>query len=71
MGFPDLKKWLEKKDREAEVKKHDWKGKRKAPDSPKRKIMTETNQWCRESTRRLNRQGIQRRRRRRRKILSK
>ena len=37
LGFPDLKKWLEKKDREAEVKKRDRKGKRKAPDSPKKK----------------------------------
>ena len=37
LGFPDLKKWLDKKDREAEVKKRDRKGKRKAPDSPKKK----------------------------------
>ena len=37
LGFPDLKKWLENKDQEAEVKKCDQKGKRKAPDSPKKK----------------------------------
>ena len=34
--YPDMRDWLNK-DREAEVKKHDWKGKRKAPDSPKKK----------------------------------
>ena len=32
-----MKKWLEKKDQEAEVKKCDQKGKRKDPDSPKKK----------------------------------
>ena len=37
LGFPHLKKWLQRKDREVEVKKHDQKGKRKAPDSPKKK----------------------------------
>ena len=36
LGFPDLKKWLDKKDREEELKKRDLKGKRKAPDSPKK-----------------------------------
>jgi len=36
LGFPDLKKWLDKKDREGELKKCDLKGKRKAPDSPKK-----------------------------------
>ena len=37
LGFPDLKRWLEDKDREGEMKRHDPKGKRKAPDSPKKK----------------------------------
>ena len=37
LSFPDLKKWLEEKDREAEVKKLDQNGKRKASDSPKKK----------------------------------
>jgi len=32
-----LKKWLEEKDREGEMKRCDPKGKRKAPDSPKKK----------------------------------
>lgn len=36
LGFPDLKKWLDKKDREGELKRRDVKGKRKAPDSPKK-----------------------------------
>ncbi|EDR02990.1 uncharacterized protein LACBIDRAFT_307791 [Laccaria bicolor S238N-H82] len=37
LSFPDLKKWLDKKDREGELKKRgDLKGKRKAPDSPKK-----------------------------------
>lgn len=36
-SFPDLKNWLDKKDREGELKKRgDLKGKRKAPDSPKK-----------------------------------
>ena len=37
LGFPDLKRWLEDKDREGEMKRRDPKGKRKAPDSPKKK----------------------------------
>jgi hypothetical protein len=37
LGFPDLKKWLEEKDREGEMRRRDPKGKRKAPDSPKKK----------------------------------
>ena len=34
LTFADLKKWLEEKDREIDIKKHDGKGKRKAPQSP-------------------------------------
>jgi hypothetical protein len=38
LGFPDLKNWLDRKDREGDMKKRgDMKGKRKAPDSPKKK----------------------------------
>jgi len=36
LGFPDLKKWLDKKDCEGELKKCDLEGERKAPDSPKK-----------------------------------
>ena len=32
--FADLKKWLEEKDWEVDIKKQDGKGKRKAPQSP-------------------------------------
>jgi len=35
LGFPDLKKWFDKKDHKGELKKHDLKGKGKASDSPK------------------------------------
>ena len=35
LDFPDLKKWLDKKYCEGELKR-DVKGKRKAPDSPKK-----------------------------------
>jgi hypothetical protein len=34
LTFADLKKWLEEKDREVDIKKQDGKGKRKAPQSP-------------------------------------
>jgi len=34
LTFADLKKWLEEKDREVDIKKQDVKGKRKAPPSP-------------------------------------
>jgi len=37
LGFPDLKKWLDKKDQDGEMKNDDLKGKGKAPESPKRK----------------------------------
>lgn len=37
LGFPDLKKWLNKKDRDGEMNNDDLKGKGKAPESPKRK----------------------------------
>ena len=34
LTFTDLKRWLEEKDREADIKQQDRKGKRKAPQSP-------------------------------------
>ena len=34
LTFSDLKQWLEVKDREADIKQHDGKGERKAPQSP-------------------------------------
>ena len=36
LGFPDLKKWLDKRDCEGELKRHDVKWKRQGPDSPKK-----------------------------------
>lgn len=32
--FPDLKKWLVENDQEADMKRHDVKGKKKTPSSP-------------------------------------
>jgi hypothetical protein len=34
LTFSDLKKWLEEKDRKTDIKHQEWKGKRKAPQSP-------------------------------------
>ena len=36
LTFSDLKQWLEAKDWEADIKQHDGKGKRKAPQSPRK-----------------------------------
>ena len=53
--FADLKKWLEEKDWELDIKKQDGKGKKKAAQSPpKLKKMREIEQWwCRGNTRSL------------------